>query len=80
MNEDDAAARGIADGDPVKISSPVAQIEMRAWVSDIVMPGVVHAPHGWAEANINSLITDEGLDPISGYPGFKSALCQIEKV
>lgn len=80
MNEDDAAARSIKDGDAVKISSPVAQIEMRAWVSDIVMPGVVHAPHGWAEANINSLITDEGLDPISGYPGFKSALCQIEKL
>ena len=79
MNPDDAKARGIADDDTVKISSPVAEIQMRAWVTDMVLPGVVHAPHGWAEANINSLIPDEGLDPISGYPSFKSSLCQIEK-
>lgn len=79
MSPADAEARGIEDDDPILISSPVAEIEMRAWVTDIILPGVVHAPHGWPQANINSLIPDAGLDPISGYPGFKSAICQIKK-
>ena len=78
----DAEARGIEDGDAVAISSPLAEIQMRAWVNDIVMPGVVHAPHGWPDANINALIPDEddALDPITGYPPFKSSLCQVAKV
>ncbi len=78
----DADARGIEDGDAVAVSSPLAEIEMRAWVTDIVMPGVAHAPHGWPGANINALIPDEeaALDPITGYPPFKSSLCQVAKV
>ncbi len=79
MNPKDAAARGISDGDDVVISSPVASIGMKAWVTDIILDGVVHAPHGWREANINSLYPDDNLDPVSGYPSFKSSLCQVEK-
>jgi len=26
------------------------------------------------------LFEDDYLDPLSGYPGFKSALCKVEKV
>ena len=72
-------ARGIEDDDDVTISSPVGEIQMKAWVTDIVLPGVVHAPHGWEVANINSLFPDDNLDPISGYPTFKSSLCQVAK-
>ena len=79
MNPKDAAARGISDGDDVVISSPVNAIGMKAWVTDIILDGVVHAPHGWREANINSLYPDDNLDPVSGYPSFKSSLCQVEK-
>ncbi len=79
MNPEDAEARGISDGDDVVISSPVNSIKMKAWVTDIILDGVVHAPHGWREANINSLYPDDNLDPVSGYPSFKSSLCQVEK-
>jgi hypothetical protein len=40
----------------------------------------VHAPHGWEEAPVNMLIPGEALCPITGFPGFKSSLCQVEKI
>ena len=75
----DAAERGISHDDDVMISSPVGTITMKAWLTGTVLPGVVHAPHGWSSANINSLFPDGNLDPISGYPTFKSSLCQVAK-
>jgi anaerobic selenocysteine-containing dehydrogenase len=75
----DADARGIGEGDWIEISSPLGVIEMKAWVTDIVRPGVVHAFHGWAGHNINDLIPDDGLDPVSGFPPFRSSLCQVRK-
>ena len=79
IHPDDAAARGVTDGDAVLVSSPRGAVTFRAWVTDVVAPGVVHAFHGWAEANINDLINDATLDPISGFPAFKSSLCQVRK-
>lgn len=76
----DAKERGISNDDDVVISSPVGAVTMKAWVTDKILPGVVHAPHGWSIANINSLYPDDNLDPISGYPTFKSSLCEVEKV
>ena len=79
INPADAAERGIDDGEWIEISSPVGAIDMRAWVTDDVAPGVVHAVHGWATANINELVPDTGLDPISGFPPFGSGLCQVTR-
>ncbi len=77
INPADAVARGVEDGEWIKLSSPVGEIEMRAWVTDEVAAGVVHAVHGWQTANINELVPDTALDPISGFPPFCSGLCQI---
>jgi anaerobic selenocysteine-containing dehydrogenase len=75
----DAADRGITDGDPVSLSSPLGTVTMRAAVTGSLAPGVVSAPHGWAKADVNQLIPDAGLDPISGFPPFKSSLCQVAR-
>jgi anaerobic selenocysteine-containing dehydrogenase len=79
INPADAAERAVEEGEWIEISSPVGKIEMRAWVTDEVAPGVVHAVHGWETANINELVPDNGLDPISGFPPFASGLCQITR-
>jgi anaerobic selenocysteine-containing dehydrogenase len=73
----DAVARGIRESDLVSLHSPVGAITLKAWVTDEVPTGVVHVPHGWAGANVNEIVPDEGLDPISGYPPFKSSLCEV---
>lgn len=77
MNTKDAESRGIKDGQPVKISSPRGVVEMIAEVTDDILAGVVHAYHGWADANINELTDDQQLDPITGFPAYKSGLCQV---
>ena len=46
----------------------------------MVPPGVVNMYHGYPEASVNLLIEPDYLDPISGYPGFKSLLCEVKKV
>ena len=77
IHPDDAAGRGISDGDDVTVSSPRGTVRFTAAVTDIMKPGVVHCFHGWNEANINELTDHTTLDPISGFPAFKSLLCQV---
>ena len=76
----DAAQRQIQNGDTVAISSRRGKVIFRADVTDKMKQGVVHAFHGWNSANINELTDDQSLDPISGFPPFKSLLCQIQRV
>ncbi|WP_020394166.1 molybdopterin-containing oxidoreductase family protein [Thiolinea disciformis] len=76
----DAAQRQIQHGDTVAISSRRGKVIFRADVTDKMKQGVVHAFHGWNSANINELTDDQSLDPISGFPPFKSLLCQVQRV
>ncbi|OQX00267.1 MAG: molybdopterin oxidoreductase, partial [Thiothrix lacustris] len=80
IHPDDATARGIAEGDAVEIRSPRGAVTFRAAVTDIMKVGVVHCFHGWNEANINELTDDTQLDPISGFPPFKSLLCEVSRL
>lgn len=81
LHPDDAARLGLADGEPVRISSRVGSIELPVEVDDALMPGVVSVPHGWghgvdgvgwrvaaahAGANSNLLADELQLDPVSG--------------
>jgi anaerobic selenocysteine-containing dehydrogenase len=75
---DDADSRDIQSGDMVHVSSPRGRVRVKAYVTDSILPGVVHIPHHWPdEANANILSDDIHLDPISGFPAFKSQLCQV---
>ena len=76
----DAAERQIQTGDTVAISSRRGQVVFRAEVTDKMKQGVIHAFHGWNSANINELTDDQSLDPISGFPPFKSLLCQVRRI
>jgi len=80
INPADAKPRGIQSGDTVTVSSPRGSIKMKANVTDTILAGVVSLPHHWpGEANVNLLVDDQSLDPISGFPPFKSQLCQVTK-
>jgi anaerobic selenocysteine-containing dehydrogenase len=76
----DAANRGISQLDFVRLSTPRSAVIVKANITETVPPGVVNVYHGHPEADVNTLIDPDYLDPISGFPGFKSLLCQVTKV
>lgn len=85
MNTRDAASRGICHGDEVLVKSPRGEVRMRAIVTDDIVCGAIDAnmggggplgPEAWQSCNINDL-TDLRYDPISGFPIYKSLLCDV---
>lgn len=80
INPEDGARLGIKHGDAIRIVTPKGSIAVKANLTHMVMPGVVHMYHGYPQANVNKMIDGDYLDPISGFPGFKSLLCRVEKV
>ncbi len=80
INPTDATPRKIKTGDIVTITSPRGSIKMKANVTDSILAGVVSLPHHWPDgANVNLLVDDKTLDPISGFLPCKSQLCQVTK-
>ncbi|MFH1003218.1 MAG: molybdopterin-dependent oxidoreductase, partial [Chloroflexota bacterium] len=80
INPSDATPRGIKSGDRIIIRSPRGSIKLKAEVTDKILAGVVMAPYEWSgEANVNIIVDDQNLDPISGYAPMKSQLCQVLK-
>jgi anaerobic selenocysteine-containing dehydrogenase len=79
INPRDAEARGIQQGNWVYLETSRNRIKVKANLTEIVLPGVIHMVHGIQEADVNLLIEPDYLDPISGFPGFKSLLCEVRK-
>ena len=88
MNPEDAESRGIETGDPVMINTRRGNVMMKADVTDRIMKGFVYAPAGgggplgpeeWRRANVNTLTDMEQADDISGFPIYKTLMCEIQK-
>jgi anaerobic selenocysteine-containing dehydrogenase len=82
LHPDDAAALGVADGDPIRITSRIGSVEVPAKIKSAVeiLPGTLQMTHGWKEANVNLLTHDDRFDPISGFPLMKAVEVRVEKV
>lgn len=89
MNPEDAAERGITDGDEVEVATPRGRARFRAFLTGNIMRGAIDCnmggggpvgPDAWRQCNVNDL-TDLGrYDPISGFPVYKSLLCDVTPV
>lgn len=79
MHPQTAAAFGMQDGDRTVVDSLRGSIAIKVFLDEGIIPGVVHIPHGWHEANCNRLTDDMARDRISGFPAFKSSLCRVRK-
>jgi anaerobic selenocysteine-containing dehydrogenase len=80
MNPVDARERELAQGDRVNVSTRYGQIKVKVNLTEAVSPGVVNIAHGNPRADVNLLIEPDYLDPVSGFPGFKSLLCEVRKI
>ncbi len=78
INPKDAQARGIKQGEDVIVETPNGKITVKAKITNLAQPGVVHVFHGWPQADVNTILA-RTLDPITGFPAFKSQLCQVRK-
>ena len=83
----DAAERGIADGDPVLVTSPYGKILRTAAVSACIVPGSIDVPNGsWPEFDEDGI--DRGGCPNTlyggapkgmGVSGYNNVSVQVEK-
>lgn len=81
MNHADAAARGLAHGEKVQVSSATGSIRLTLEVTDTIMKGVISVPHGFghhrpgvrlsvaaahAGVSVNDVTDCSRIDPLSG--------------
>jgi anaerobic selenocysteine-containing dehydrogenase len=78
INEEDAKALNVKDGDYVHIVSRRGSLRVKTSVSDITDRGVAFVPFHFYEAAVNEL-TIGALDPISKIPEYKICAVRIEK-
>ena len=95
IHPDDAAERGIEDGDAITIASRVGAVETSAEVTDDIMRGVVSLPHGWghnreglswktaaehAGVSLNDLTDPERYDRLTGNAVLNGTPVTVERV
>jgi anaerobic selenocysteine-containing dehydrogenase len=93
LHPDDAAARGLADAQRVRVVSQVGSIEVPLQVSDEIRPGVVSIPHGWGHgragvgwkvaagqpgASVNDITDPELVDRLSGNAALNATPVRVE--
>lgn len=76
----DAERLGIAYGDMIEIATPKGKITLKANPSHMIKEGTVSIYHDYAQADVNSIIDWNHLDPYSGFPGYKTVRCRMTKV
>ena len=89
MHPGDAAERDIEPGDLVEVRTPRGAVPFRAVVNDRIRAGGIECsmggggpvgPEAWQKWNVNELTDLENYDEISGFPVYKSLLCDVVKV
>ena len=95
MHPEDANARGIDDGETIRVRSEVGAIELTAEVTETMMPGVVCIPHGFghhgkgtrvsvadikAGVSVNDITDHRKIDPITNNAAFSGLSLQVEKI
>ncbi len=93
LHPDTARDHGIADGDPIRVETPLGAIIQNARVTDRARPGVVVAAYGWwfpeasadalydwDRANYNMLTDTETVGKAFGTPALKGIPCRIAPV
>jgi anaerobic selenocysteine-containing dehydrogenase len=93
MHPDDLAARGIADGERVRVRSRSGEVQVEVRATDDIMPGVASLPHGYghnrpgvrlsiarglAGASANDVTDPEHLDEVGGTAALNGVPVTIE--
>jgi anaerobic selenocysteine-containing dehydrogenase len=92
IHPDDAAARGLTDGEEAVVASRSGEITVPVEITDTVMPGVVSVPHGWghdrdgvgwstarahAGVSVNDVTDDAFLDELTGTSALNGVTVEV---
>jgi len=84
MHPEDLAARGIASGDGVRVSSARGELLLRAEASPEQRRGDVYVPMHWGSRFMSgaggNALTVSAFDPVSKQPELKHAAVKVERV
>jgi len=80
INPELARAKGIQDGELVKVATRRGHLEVKAKITEMVAPQVVFMTFHFAEAAANWLTGSEFLDPVAKIPEYKVSAARIEKI
>ena len=93
IHPDDAADRGLEQGQKVRVRSEIGSIEIACEITDAMMPGVVSIPHGWGHdrkgiqlaiaqqqpgQSINDLTDNRAVDALCGTAAFNGTPVTVE--
>lgn len=79
IHPEDAAVLNMKDDEEVILVTPVGSMELTLKTTASTLKGTVNVYHGAGQKDINLVLDDAYLDPVSGFPGFKSYCCRLEK-
>ena len=79
INPADSVALGVAEGEPVAVSSRRGRVVAKAKVTDRVPPGIVFMTFHFAETPTN-VLTSAALDPVSKIQELKVCAVKVERV
>ena len=89
INAEDAAERGIKNGDLAEVRTLRGSVPFRARVTTNIVKGTIECtfgggtpvgPKAWQEWNVNELTDLGNYDEISGFPVYKALLCDVVKI
>ena len=79
MNPADCRRLGITEGDWIEISTEIGAICVKVNPTQTVPEGLVNMFHGYSEADAESIMDGDHLDPYSGFPSYRSVRCAVKK-
>ena len=79
IHPEDAAERGIEDGDPVRIENGRGEVTLDAEVTPAIRRGTVFCTFHYADSPANAL-TGDALDPEAKIPEYKHSAVRVEPV
>jgi len=78
INPDDASKEGLVDGDMVCVESPRGKVDIKAYVTDEMKPGILSSTFHFPEVMLNIITSDEHCSEAM-CPEYKVVSCRIRK-
>lgn len=79
MHPEDCEKLGVKEGDRIRIFTERGSVSVKVHPTRTMQKGLVNLFHGYSEADAESILDGDHLDPYSGFPAYRSTRCGVEK-